>query len=47
MGHSIDVHQDRSCFVHYVEGVIYQALTNNKRRKEEKNLNKKEQKDRR
>jgi hypothetical protein len=39
--------QDRSCFDHYVEGVIYQALTNNKRRKEEKNLNKKEGKDRR
>jgi hypothetical protein len=47
MSHSIDVHQDRSCFDDYVEGVIYQAPTNNKRRKEEKNLNKKEGKDRR
>lgn len=31
----IDGYQDRSCFDHYVEGVIYQALTDNKRRKEE------------
>jgi len=29
---------------YYVEGVIYQAPTNNKSRKEEKNLNKKEEK---
>jgi hypothetical protein len=29
---------------YYVEGVIYQAPTNNKSRKEKKNLNKKEEK---
>jgi hypothetical protein len=34
-----------SYFDHYVEGVIYQTLTDNKRRKEEKNLNKKERKE--
>jgi hypothetical protein len=36
-----------SYFDHYVEGVIYQTLTDNKRRKEEKNLNKKERKEKR
>jgi hypothetical protein len=36
------VRTSHAFYDHYVEGIIYQALLNNKQRKEEKNRNKKE-----